>query len=325
MSILAVGYRGGHLSILFPATIDGRLPLVPRSGQGGAFLYVWWCVGDAVAGVLAESPELRGPVVARMDRCRALSDRHERDNRIVASLLHDLSGRRLAGFLGERVWRDRGDVVRVVRIASVGLKKDEVMLLPYCEAGRIEAGCDEAGRGCLAGAVFAAAVILPEDFRSEELNDSKQLSERKRYALRPVIEREAIAWAVGIVTPEEIDRINILRASFLAMHRAIDQLRVKPAHLLIDGNRFTPYPGIPHTTVVKGDGKYLSIAAASILAKTYRDDYMNRLAEEYPAYHWDENKGYPTRAHREAIRMHGITPYHRKTFTLLPEQLELKF
>ena len=175
------------------------------------------------------------------------------------------------------------------------------------------------------GAVFAAAVILPEDFRSEELNDSKQLSERKRYALRPVIEREAIAWAVGIVTPEEIDRINILRASFLAMHRAIDQLRVKPAHLLIDGNRFTPYPGIPHTTVVKGDGKYLSIAAASILAKTYRDDYMNRLAEEYPAYHWDENKGYPTRAHREAIRMHGITPYHRKTFTLLPEQLELKF
>ncbi len=191
------------------------------------------------------------------------------------------------------------------------------------EAGRMEAGCDEAGRGCLAGAVFAAAVILPEDFRNEELNDSKRLSERKRYELRPVIEREAIAWAVGIVSPEEIDRINILRASFLAMHRAIERLGVRPGHLLIDGNRFTPYPDIPHTTVVKGDGKYLSIAAASVLAKTYRDDYMNELAEEYPAYHWLDNKGYPTKAHREAIRTYGITPYHRKTFTLLPEQLTL--
>lgn len=149
------------------------------------------------------------------------------------------------------------------------------MLLPYMETGRIEAGCDEAGRGCLAGAVFAAAVILPEDFKNEDLNDSKQLSEKKRYKLRPVIEREAIAWAVGIVSPEEIDKINILKASFLAMHRAIEQLKVRPEHLLIDGNRFTPYPDIPHTTVVKGDGKYLSIAAASILAKTYRDDYMN--------------------------------------------------
>ena len=146
------------------------------------------------------------------------------------------------------------------------------MLLPYMETGRIEAGCDEAGRGCLAGAVFAAAVILPEDFKNEDLNDSKQLSEKKRYKLRPVIEREAIAWAVGIVSPEEIDKINILKASFLAMHRAIEQLKVRPEHLLIDGNRFTPYPDIPHTTVVKGDGKYLSIAAASILAKTYRDD-----------------------------------------------------
>lgn len=199
------------------------------------------------------------------------------------------------------------------------------MLLPYLEKGRLEAGCDEAGRGCLAGAVFAAAVILPPDFECEALNDSKQLSERKRYALRPLIEREALAWAVGIVSPEEIDRINILRASFLAMHRAIDQLRTRPDHLLIDGNRFTPYPGIAHTTVVKGDGKYMSIAAASILAKTYRDDYMNILAAEYPAYHWMENKGYPTKAHREAIRQHGITPYHRRTFTLLPEQLELGF
>lgn len=205
------------------------------------------------------------------------------------------------------------------------VKRDRVMLLPYLEPNRLEAGCDEAGRGCLAGAVYAAAVILPPDFKNDDLNDSKQLSEKKRYALRPVIEREAIAWAVGIVTPEEIDRINILKASFLAMHRAIAQLKVQPEHLLIDGNRFTPYPGIPHTTVVKGDGKLLSIAAASILAKTYRDDYMNRLAAEYPAYQWEQNKGYPTRAHREAIRLHGISPYHRKTFTLLPEQLELSF
>ena len=199
------------------------------------------------------------------------------------------------------------------------------MLLPYLEANRIEAGCDEAGRGCLAGSVFAAAVILPPDFKNDDLNDSKQLSEKKRYALRPVIEKEAIAWAVGIVTPEEIDKINILKASFLAMHRAIDQLQVRPEHLLIDVNRFTPYPDIKHTTVVKGDGKYLSIAAASILAKTYRDDYMDELAKEYPDYHWTENKGYPTKAHREAIRTIGITPYHRKTFTLLPEQLTLNF
>lgn len=199
------------------------------------------------------------------------------------------------------------------------------MLLPFLEPNRIEAGCDEAGRGCLAGSVFAAAVILPPDFKNDDLNDSKQLSEKKRYALRPVIEREAIAWAVGIVTPEEIDKINILKASFLAMHRAIDQLAVKPEHLLIDGNRFTPYPDIAHTTVVKGDGKYLSIAAASILAKTYRDDYMDELAKEYPDYHWTENKGYPTKSHREAIRAVGITPYHRKTFTLLPEQLTLDF
>lgn len=199
------------------------------------------------------------------------------------------------------------------------------MLLPYLEANRLEAGCDEAGRGCLAGSVYAAAVILPPDFQNEDLNDSKQLSEKKRYALRSIIEREAIAWAVGVVTPEEIDKINILKASFLAMHRAIEQLKIKPEHLLIDGNRFTPYPNIPHTTVVKGDGKYLSIAAASILAKTYRDDYMNQLAEECPDYHWVENKGYPTKAHREAIRKFGITPYHRKSFTLLPKQLTIEF
>ena len=191
------------------------------------------------------------------------------------------------------------------------------------EAGRLEAGCDEAGRGCLAGAVFAAAVILPPDFSNEQVNDSKQLSEKRRYALRPLIEREALAWAVGIVTPEEIDRINILNASFLAMHRAVDQLKIRPQHLLIDGNRFNPYAGIPHTTVVKGDGKYLSIAAASVLAKTYRDDYMNELAAQYPGYHWLENKGYPTKAHREAIRQLGVTPYHRRSFALLPKQLSL--
>lgn len=201
------------------------------------------------------------------------------------------------------------------------------MLLPYLQEGRIEAGCDEAGRGCLAGAVYAAAVILPAGFSNDRLNDSKQLTERQRYALREVIEREAVAWAVGVVTPEEIDRINILRASFLAMHRAIDALGVRPRHLLIDGNRFQPYPGIDHTTIVKGDGKYLSIAAASILAKTYRDDYMNALHREYPFYDWDKNKGYPTAKHRAAIRAHGTTPYHRLTFNLLgePEQLELSF
>ena len=199
------------------------------------------------------------------------------------------------------------------------------MLLPYLNKDLIEAGCDEAGRGCLAGAVYAAAVILPVDFKNELLNDSKQLTEHQRYALREIVEREALAWAVGVVTPEEIDEINILNASFLAMHRAVDQLKIRPQHLLIDGNRFKKYQDLPHTTVVKGDGKYLSIAAASILAKTYRDDYMNELALEYPAYHWLDNKGYPTKVHREAIRTHGITPYHRKTFTLLPEQLTLGF
>lgn len=200
------------------------------------------------------------------------------------------------------------------------------MLLPYLHEDLVEAGCDEAGRGCLAGAVYAAAVILPPGFRNELLNDSKQLTERQRYALREVIEHEALAWAVGVVSPEEIDEMNILNASFLAMHRAVDALKVRPQHLLIDGNRFRPYPGIPHTTVVKGDGKYLSIAAASVLAKTYRDDYMLRLHAEYPAYGWKRNKGYPTREHRAAIAAHGITPYHRRSFNLLGDgQLELTF
>lgn len=199
------------------------------------------------------------------------------------------------------------------------------MLEAYYTKDVIEAGCDEAGRGCLAGPVFAAAVILPPDFKSELLNDSKQLSEKNRYALRPLIEQEAIAWGIGVVTAPEIDAINILKASFLAMHRAIEQLKVQPEALLIDGNRFTPYKEIPFTCMVKGDGRFLSIAAASILAKTYRDDYMLQLAEEYPSYGWQQNKGYPTRAHREAISKHGITPYHRKTFTLLPSQLTLDF
>ena len=183
--------------------------------------------------------------------------------------------------------------------------------------GKIEAGCDEAGRGCLAGSVYAAVVILPDDYQNDLLNDSKQLTEKRRYQLREIIERDAVAWAVGIVTPEEIDKINILNASILAMHRALDQLKVRPEAIIVDGNRFKPYNKIPHTTIVKGDGKYLSIAAASILAKTYRDDYMNRLAEEYPQYDWRSNKGYPTKKHREAIKQFGITPYHRKSYNLL--------
>ncbi len=200
------------------------------------------------------------------------------------------------------------------------------MLLPYLNKGLIEAGCDEAGRGCLAGAVYAAAVILPPDFQNELLNDSKQLTERQRYQLRPIIEQEAVAWAVGIVSPEEIDKINILNASFLAMHRAIDGLQVRPQHLLIDGNRFRKYKDLPHTTVVKGDGKLMSIAAASVLAKTYRDDYMLQLHEQYPHYGWDRNKGYPTKEHRQAIEQHGTTPYHRLTFNLLGDgQLSLPF
>ena len=200
------------------------------------------------------------------------------------------------------------------------------MLESHYYEGKIEAGCDEAGRGCLAGSVYAAAVILPEDYQNELLNDSKQLTERRRYQLREIIERDAVAWAVGIVTPEEIDKINILNASILAMHRALDQLKVRPEAVIVDGNRFKPYQKLPYTTIVKGDGKYLSIAAASILAKTYRDDYMNRLAEEYPQYDWCSNKGYPTKKHRDAIRQFGITPYHRRSYNLLgTEELTLDF
>ena len=202
------------------------------------------------------------------------------------------------------------------------------MLKPYQTKGVIEAGCDEAGRGCLAGDVYAAAVILPPDFENELLNDSKQLTEAQRYKLREVIEREAVAWAIGIVTAAEIDKINILRASILAMHRAVDKLKERPEHLLIDGNKFNPYPGITHNTVIKGDATYMSIAAASILAKTYRDDYMLSISKEYPIYDWQSNKGYPTAKHRAAIRKYGTTPYHRMSFNLLgeePKQLLLDF
>lgn len=189
----------------------------------------------------------------------------------------------------------------------------------------IEAGCDEAGRGCLAGPVFAAAVILPKDFVCEKLNDSKQLSEKERYKLRPIIEEKAVAWAVGIVDHKEIDAINILNASFLAMQRAVALLKMRPQHLLIDGNRFKKYEDVPHTCVVKGDGKLLPIAAASVLAKTYRDDFMMGLHGEYPLYNWDRNKGYPTKKHRDAIKLHGITPYHRLSFNLKDNQLTLDF
>lgn len=189
----------------------------------------------------------------------------------------------------------------------------------------VEAGCDEAGRGCLAGPVFAAAVILPDDFECEELNDSKQLSEKARYRLRPFIEEKALAWAVGIVDHKEIDEINILNASFLAMQRAVASLKIRPQHLLIDGNRFRKYEDIPHTCVVKGDGKLLPIAAASVLAKTYRDDFMLKIAEEYPLYDWKNNKGYPTQKHRDAVCKYGATPYHRLTFNLKEKQLKLDF
>ncbi len=181
----------------------------------------------------------------------------------------------------------------------------------------IEVGLDEAGRGCLAGSVYAAAVILPKDYQNPEFDDSKKLSSKKRDALRQVIEQDALAWAVGIVTAEEIDKINILNASILAMHRALDKLSIRPEAIIVDGNRFKPYYDVPYTTIVKGDGKYLSIAAASILAKTYRDDYMRLIAKEYPQYDWEVNKGYPTKKHRQAIKLYGLTPYHRKSFNLL--------
>ena len=189
------------------------------------------------------------------------------------------------------------------------------MLLPiFNTQGLIEAGCDEAGRGCLAGSVYAAAVILPPGYTNDELNDSKKLSAKRRYALREVIEHDAVAWAVGVATAAEIDEINILNASILAMHRALDKLAVRPGFVIVDGNRFKPYHDVPHQTIVKGDGKYLAIAAASILAKTYRDDYMHELHKEFPYYGWDRNAGYPTKQHREGIAEHGLTPYHRVTF-----------
>lgn len=191
------------------------------------------------------------------------------------------------------------------------------MLKPHLYEGLVEAGCDEAGRGCLAGSVFAAAVILPAGYDNAALNDSKKLTERRRYELREQIMADAEAWAVGEVTPEEIDRINILKASFLAMHSALDLLKVRPEAVIVDGNRFVPYRDLPYTTVVKGDGKYQAIAAASILAKTFRDDYMKSLHREYPCYGWDGNKGYPTAEHRRAIREHGVSPYHRMSYNLL--------
>ena len=202
------------------------------------------------------------------------------------------------------------------------------MLASHYYTGLVEAGVDEAGRGCLAGPVFAAAVILPDDYEHPLLNDSKQLTDRQRRQLREVIERDAVAWAVGTASPKEIDSINILNASILAMHRALDAVASvrKPEAVIVDGNRFKPWGNLPYTTIVKGDGKYMAIAAASILAKTYRDDYMDALAEEYPQYDWHSNKGYPTAKHREAIRQYGTTPYHRKSFNLLGDgQLSFDF
>lgn len=205
-------------------------------------------------------------------------------------------------------------------------RKSPTHLLPHYYTDLIEAGCDEAGRGCLAGSVYAAAVILPKDYDNPLLNDSKKLSEKRRKELRDQIVRDAVAWAVGVVTPEEIDRINILNASFLAMHRALDQLTIRPEAVIVDGNRFKPYHDLPYTTIVKGDGKYQSIAAASILAKTFRDEYMDSIANEYPYYDWQKNKGYPTKAHREGIREHGPSPYHRMSYNLMGAmQLELNF
>lgn len=199
------------------------------------------------------------------------------------------------------------------------------MLEPYYKKGVTEAGCDEAGRGCLAGPVFAAAVILPPKVQINGLDDSKKLTAARRNILRVQIEALALAWAVAAVAPGEIDEINILNASFLAMHRALDQLPERPGHLLVDGNRFRPYHEVPHQCIVGGDGRYLSVAAASVLAKTYRDDHMRLLHDQFPQYGWDSNKGYPTRSHREAIRLHGITPFHRKSFRLTDEQLLIDF
>lgn len=201
------------------------------------------------------------------------------------------------------------------------------MLASSYQKKLIEAGCDEAGRGCLAGPVYAAAVILPKNYKNNLLNDSKQLSEKKRNQLRIEIEKDAIAFGVGIVDNQKIDEINILKASFLAMHLAVKQLNTTPELLLIDGNRFTPYPSIPHKCIIKGDAKFLAIAAASVLAKTYRDEFLEKMHQEFPVYDWNKNKAYPTKKHRESIIEHGITPYHRKSFNLLPRQqrLDLEF
>lgn len=197
------------------------------------------------------------------------------------------------------------------------------MLLNCFQSGVPEAGCDEAGRGCLAGPVFAAAVILPKDFSSDVLNDSKQLTEKQRYSLREMIEKEAISWAVGICDQQEIDEINILNASILAMHKALRQLPIRPQHIIVDGNRFKLFENIPHTCFVKGDGRFFSIAAASVLAKTYRDDYMMKIHMDFPAYAWNQNKGYPTAKHRAAIVKYGVTEHHRKSFRLTDDQLKL--
>ncbi len=204
------------------------------------------------------------------------------------------------------------------------MKKIQSKLELFLKAGRVEAGCDEAGRGCLAGPVYAAAVILPPNFQCDLLNDSKKLSEKQRYQLRPIIEEQALAFAVGVVSNQEVDEINVLKASFLAMHRAVEQLKLKPEHLLIDGNRFQPFPGVAHDCIIKGDGKLLPIAAASILAKTYRDDYMNQIDQDFPYYQWRKNKGYPTKAHRSAIQEHGPSKHHRMSFRLLDKQLALE-
>jgi len=199
------------------------------------------------------------------------------------------------------------------------------MLKSFHTGGSIEAGCDEAGRGCIAGPVFAAAVVLAPDYQNPSLNDSKLLSARHRKLLKEVVETESLAYAIGVVDEKEIDSINILNASFLAMHRALDRLKMQPGHLIIDGNRFTPYEEVPFTCIVKGDGKYASIAAASILAKTYRDELMSKLHQEYPQYGWERNKGYPTREHRRAVLEYGPSPYHRRSFKLLNDQMELDF
>ena len=203
------------------------------------------------------------------------------------------------------------------------MKRIKNVLAPYFHKTRVEAGCDEAGRGCLAGPVFASAVILPKGFHHALLNDSKQLSELDRDILRPIIEAESISWSVKRVNPKMIDQINILNASFRAMHLAVKDLTIQPEHLIIDGNRFTDYPGIPHTCIIKGDAKYMAIAAASVLAKTHRDEYMKKISVIYPQFHWESNKGYPTQAHRQAVILHGRSVHHRKTFNVSPPQINL--